>query len=66
MFGQALITEELDDVWIADTGASHHMTKTREYFLSFSLYDKPKPVTIGNKSLMMAYGHGNVRIEAYD
>ena len=65
MFGQALITEELDDVWIADTGASHHMTKTREYFSSFSLYDKPKPVTIGNKSLMMAYGHGNVRIEAY-
>ena len=44
-------------------GASHHMTKARENFVTYCFFDKPRQITLGNKSLTMAYGYGNINVE---
>ena len=65
LFGEALVAEESGDtdLWIADTGASHHMTKSKDFFVSYTAFSEPKPVTLGNRKLMLAYGQGNIQIE---
>ena len=39
------------------------MTKARENFVTYSVFDKPRQITLGNKLLMMAYGHGDINAE---
>ncbi|GFQ85012.1 retrovirus-related Pol polyprotein from transposon TNT 1-94 [Trichonephila clavata] len=51
------------EVWIADSGASAHMTKHKNYFVDFTKFVSPKPVYVGNSDAIMAYGHGTVNIE---
>ncbi|GFR10076.1 retrovirus-related Pol polyprotein from transposon TNT 1-94 [Trichonephila clavata] len=51
------------EVWIADSGASAHMTKHKNYFVDFTKFVSPKPVYVGNSDAIMAYGHGTVTIE---
>ncbi|GFY09869.1 retrovirus-related Pol polyprotein from transposon TNT 1-94 [Trichonephila clavipes] len=51
------------EVWIADSGASAHMTKHKNYFVDFTQFNSPKPVYVGNSDAIMAYGHGTVNIE---
>ncbi|GFS67040.1 retrovirus-related Pol polyprotein from transposon TNT 1-94 [Trichonephila clavipes] len=51
------------EVWIADSGASAHMTKHKNYFVDFTQSNSPKPVYVGNSDAIMAYGHGTVNIE---
>ncbi|GFV21072.1 retrovirus-related Pol polyprotein from transposon TNT 1-94 [Trichonephila clavipes] len=51
------------EVWIADSGASAHMTKHKNYFVDFTQFISPKPVYVGNSDVIMAYGHGTVNIE---
>ncbi|GFQ71153.1 retrovirus-related Pol polyprotein from transposon TNT 1-94 [Trichonephila clavata] len=51
------------EVWIADSGASAHMTKHKKYFVDFTKFVSPKPVYVGNSDAIMAYGHGTVNIE---
>ncbi|GFQ90983.1 CCHC-type domain-containing protein [Trichonephila clavata] len=51
------------EVEIADSGASAHMTKHKNYFVVFTKFVSPKPVYVGNSDAIMAYGHGTVNIE---
>ncbi|GFR23660.1 retrovirus-related Pol polyprotein from transposon TNT 1-94 [Trichonephila clavata] len=51
------------EVWIADSGASAHMTKHKNYFVDFTKFVSPKPVYVENSDAIMAYGHGTVNIE---
>ncbi|GFY51386.1 retrovirus-related Pol polyprotein from transposon TNT 1-94 [Trichonephila inaurata madagascariensis] len=37
------------EVWIADSGASAHMTKHKNYFVDFTQFNSPQPVYVGNK-----------------
>ncbi|GBN79835.1 Retrovirus-related Pol polyprotein from transposon TNT 1-94 [Araneus ventricosus] len=52
------VTEK--EQWIADSGASAHMTSYRKYFLDFKEFPSPKPVYVGNNNAIMAYGQGTV------
>jgi len=65
LFGEALFVGELNDtdMWIADTGASHHMTKSKYFFVSYTPFPEPRPITLGNHKLMLAYGQGNIHAE---
>ncbi len=67
LFGEAFVsTSAIDEsnLWFADTGASHHMTKSKCYFESYSPFAEPRSIMIGNRMLMMAYGSGNIAVEA--
>ena len=65
LYGEALLTEEThDDVWVPDSGASHHMTKMRNCYSSYQAFLEPKPITVGNQKQMLAYGQGDILIEA--
>jgi len=65
LFGEALFAgDEYDtDVWIADTGASHHMTKSKDFFVSYTAFQEPRPITLGNNKPMLAYGKGDIHVE---
>ena len=65
LYGQVLLSEvTIDDIWIPDSGASHHMTKMKHCYSTYTAFDEPKPVTLGNKKQMLAYGQGDIYIEA--
>ncbi|GFX37422.1 CCHC-type domain-containing protein [Trichonephila clavipes] len=51
------------EVWIADRGASAHMTKHKNYFVDFTQFNSPQPVYVGNSDAIMTYGHGTLNIE---
>ncbi|GFS36170.1 CCHC-type domain-containing protein [Nephila pilipes] len=51
------------EVWIADSGASAHMIKHKNYFVDFTKFISHKPVYVGNSDAIIAYGHGTVNIE---
>jgi hypothetical protein len=66
LFGEALIADGLDncDMWVSDTGTTYHMTKSSKFFVSYVAIDEPQPITVGNKGQMLAYGKGDIMIEA--
>ena len=65
LLGEALVIEAMDDdAWISDPGATHHMTKSRRLFTSYTAFDEPKPVVTGNQKVMLAYGSGDICIGA--
>ena len=41
------------------------MTTARDYFATYTAFEKPKPITLGNKSFMMAYGQGDINVETF-
>jgi hypothetical protein len=65
-FSEVLFTEAAEDgdTWVPDTGATHHMTMSADNFVSYIAFDEPKQITLGNQKLMLAYGRGDVMIEA--
>lgn len=49
--------------WLADSGASNHMTFRRDWFSTFiEINDKSVPITVGNNDIVYASGRGNIRI----
>lgn len=67
LYSEALLTEttSIDDLWIADTGASHHMTKLRTVYATYSAFDNPKPIIIGKShTQLLAFGQGDIKIKA--
>ena len=67
LFGDALLTtaDLNDDVWISDTGATQHMTKSEEHFITYTAFDEPKVITLGNKQTMTAKGKGDIMVETF-
>ncbi|GBM36848.1 hypothetical protein AVEN_82838-1 [Araneus ventricosus] len=59
-----MCSEEVQDkdMWLADSGASVHMTPQKEYFLSYESFSSPKDVKIGNNETMFAFGLGTVKV----
>jgi hypothetical protein len=58
LFGEALFSAAVlnNDVWISDTGATQHMTKFKDYFVKYTVFDEPKMITLGNRQTMIAHG----------
>ena len=67
LFGEVLLMEAIDndDIWIPDTGASHHMTKLADSFVSYTAFNEPKQIMLGDQRQMLAYGHGDIMIETH-
>jgi hypothetical protein len=58
------LNAEQDDVWIADSGATDHVTHRKEWFSALKFFEVPIKVHIGNKSTMDALGKGIIHFEA--
>lgn len=52
-------------LWLADSGASAHMTSFKEYFLTYEPFCVPVEVRIGNNEIILAYGQGTVNVEMF-
>ena len=52
------------EVWVADSGATHHMMKSHGFYTSYATFREPKPVMTGNQKIMLAYGSGDIAVEA--
>ena len=63
-YGQALMAETHCDIWVADSGATRHMTKSHGFYTSYSTFREPKPVMTSNQRFMLAYGSGDIAVEA--
>jgi hypothetical protein len=58
------LNAEQDDVWIADSEATDHVTHRKEWFSALKFFEVPIKVHIGNKSTMDALGKGIIHFEA--
>lgn len=54
------------DAWYQDSGATSHMCKRRDWFVTYSTLQKPIEVLLGNGTLMRAIGRGDMKIMSYD
>ena len=52
--------------WIADSGASFHMTGDQKNFTSYKALQRPKQIYIANGGLLEAVGVGTITCEAHD
>ncbi|KAJ9529514.1 hypothetical protein QJQ45_013867 [Haematococcus lacustris] len=59
-------TQQLDSsmrVWVADSGASHHITPERTLLHGYQGFAQPVPMGLGKSSVQLyAYGKGRVRL----
>jgi len=56
---------EVQDKWLADSGATHHMTHRREWMYGFEPIEKGQfEVTVGNEQVIYALGRGNIDVIA--
>ncbi|KAJ9520604.1 hypothetical protein QJQ45_007493 [Haematococcus lacustris] len=59
-------TQQLDSsmrVWVADSGASHHITPERSLLHGYQGFAQPVPMGLGKSSVQLyAYGKGKVRL----
>lgn len=53
------------DVWLADSGASQHMTSKREWFTEFKVAKCDRYVTIANVERLPIRVHGTIQLEAW-
>ncbi|KMQ87021.1 integrase core domain protein [Lasius niger] len=51
------------DVWLADSRASTHMTSCERYFATYEAFPTSKAVQVGNKDVILAYGKGTINVE---
>ncbi|KAF2889846.1 hypothetical protein ILUMI_16327 [Ignelater luminosus] len=55
-----------DETWIADSGASEHLSHQKEWFENYYEFDKPTEIKIGNGSVINAHGKGKISLIAFD
>lgn len=60
---EVLIFED-SDCWMADSGATDHITHHSEWFQDFQRFNVPLKVYISDKSTMDTLGRGTIRFEA--
>lgn len=54
------------DSWCCDSGASRHITPSKQYFISYTKFTIPEIISLGRKdATMQAYGKGTVNIQVY-
>lgn len=49
-----------NDSWLLDTGASHHMTRNKDWYSSFKPLQEPMNVTVGNNAKCLVEGTGTI------
>ena len=64
--GYVLADMEDKDVWICDSGASHHMTKRREFFSTYESVTDGTFVQNGSGERMYVKGKGRVIIQVHN
>jgi hypothetical protein len=52
-------------VWISDSGATQHITGTKDWFEAFEEFDVPRPVSLTDNNKAQALGIGRVRMDAF-
>ena len=64
---EAFVHNVEDDrqIWRADNGATDHMTFDDSLFASYTSFDEPKPVRVGNNAVILAYGYGSINVEMF-
>ncbi|KAK9680312.1 hypothetical protein QE152_g39194 [Popillia japonica] len=66
-FGQAFVSvnggNDEKDCWLIDSGASHHICSNRECFSTYSKFEVPKALRLGDGGCMHAEGQGQVNME---
>ena len=50
------------DDWFVDSGATDHMCYDKDSFTIYHSLDRPKPIYLGDSSVVNAYGVGSIRI----
>ena len=50
------------DDWLVDSGAMDHMCYDKDSFMIYDSLDRPKPIYLGDSSLVNAYGVGPIQI----
>lgn len=61
-----LISQHTTESWYLDSGASQHMSPTRQWFINYQELPKPTQVRIGNGDVIFAVGKGKIDILAFD
>jgi transposase InsO family protein len=56
------ITVPDDHEWYIDSAATKHMSKTRGVLHNFKKFEEPRPVILGDKSNIFAFGEGQLRL----
>lgn len=72
--GDAFIGEQIflesttlkDEGWYVDSGASDHMCNRREWFTDYKIFKQPRRIRVGNGAIILAYGFGDIYVEAFD
>lgn len=60
-----VVSAKYSHVWLADSGASQHMTSKREWFSEFKVAECDRYVTIANDERLSIRGYGNIQLEAW-
>lgn len=63
--GDAFLSR-LDDSnsnWIVDSGSSHHVTSSANWFRSYTPFENPRALRLGDDRAMYAYGQGVIDVE---
>jgi len=50
---------------VFDNGATDHMTYEDNLFVSYTNFEEPKPVRVGNNNIILAYGYGRINTEMF-
>ena len=61
----SLVSDKMASKWIADSGASVHMTSQKSSFCMFKPFMVPIPIQVGNGEIIEAVGEGTINIEIY-
>lgn len=66
--GEAFVTtagasEAASDAWLADSGATAHMTHGKDYFVDFQEFPTAQPVQVGNSEIIYAIGQGAINVQ---
>lgn len=64
--GEAWACSSTQDSWLADSGASEHMSYKRNWFTNFkSFANQEKPIYVGNNAVIYAAGRGDIKVETF-
>lgn len=60
-----VVSAKYSDVWLADSGASKHMTSRKEWFSDLKIIEGDRYVTIANDERLPIRGYGIIHLEAW-
>ena len=54
------------DSWYCDSSATRHITPSKHYLLSYTIFASPETFVLGKKNvLMQAYGQGMINVQMF-